>query len=68
MKFNVEKASDWSYKGVVEINTLDELMNWVQNITEHPTNKNWFPSVIIHLPDNRMYYENTLIIYDDYLE
>jgi len=30
MKFKIDKASDWSYKGEVEINTLEELIDFVK--------------------------------------
>jgi hypothetical protein len=30
MKFKIRKASDWKYKSELEINTLEELINFVE--------------------------------------
>jgi hypothetical protein len=61
MKFIVLKASDYEYRKEVEINSLEELMEFM-NSTKY--------SIIIekdydHITDKL---ENTLTIYDDYLE
>ncbi len=61
MKFIVLKASDYEYRQEIEINNLKELMEFVDSIEN---------SVIIekdydHITDKL---ENTLMIYDDYLE
>lgn len=61
IKFLVLKASDDEYETTIEINLLEELMNFLDTIEY---------SVIIgkeyNFETNEV--ENTLIIYDDYLE
>lgn len=61
IKFVVRKASDDEYKTTIEINSLEGLMNFLDT-TEY--------SVIIGKEYNfeTDEVENTLIIYDDYLE
>lgn len=61
MKFIVLKASDYEYRKEMEINSLEELMEFMNSVEN---------SVIVgkdydHITDEL---ENTLIIYDDYLE
>ena len=58
MVFDVEKASDWNYKGVVKIKTLEELLLFMEFHRE---------DVIIERPkrDGDKY---TLVIYDYYVE
>ena len=61
IKFVVFKASDDDYREVVEVNSLEEFMNFVNKI-EYP--------VIIgkELNFETDEVEDTLTIYDDYLE
>ena len=61
IKFVVFKASDDDYREVVEVNSLEEFMNFVSKI-EYP--------VIIgkELNFETDEVEDTLTIYDDYLE
>ena len=61
IKFLVLKASDDEYKTTIEINSLEELMNFLDTIKH---------SVIIKKKYNFKTNEvvNTLKIYDDYLE
>lgn len=54
MKFKVRKASDWGYKSEVEINNLDELIEFTKN------NEN---RIVLDTDDEFM-----IVIYDDYLE
>ena len=61
MKFIVLKASDYEYRKEMEINSLEELMEFMDSVEN---------SVIVgkdydHITDEL---ENTLTIYDDYLE
>ena len=50
--FTVEKASDWDYEEVKTFSSLDELMNWIEEIDS---------KIIINK-------KNRIIIYDDYIE
>ena len=61
IKFVVFKASDDEYREVIKINSLEEFMNFVNKI-EYP--------VVIgrELNFETEEVENTLTIYDDYLE
>ena len=61
MKFIVLKASDYEYRKEMKINNLEELMEFMDSVEN---------SVIVgkdydHITDEL---ENTLTIYDDYLE
>ena len=51
-KFKVNKTSDWDYKVEVEINTIDELINFIKESG----------SKIV------VYEDNTIEIYDTYRE
>lgn len=50
--FTIEKASDWDYEEVKTFNSLEELMDWIEEINS---------KIII-------YKNNRIIIYDDYIE
>jgi hypothetical protein len=53
MKFKLTKASDWNYESEVEINTLEELVNF----TKENGNR-----VVLDTDDSE------ITIYDNYLE
>lgn len=57
MQFNITRSSGWGIEDEIEINTLEELINWIKQTGE---------SVIIHIDDIED--EKTLEIYDDYRE
>ena len=60
MVFDVTKASDWEYKGVVNINSLEELLLFME------FNQN---NVVIYRPvDNELHPNYEIKIYDGYLE
>ncbi len=54
IKFNIDKASDWKYKDQIEIETLEELMKFIEDNG----------SVVIRIYDNR----NDITICDGYIE
>lgn len=71
MKFKVSKASDWVFKDSVEINTLEELLQFVENKYKELENKKdelglfiYFGGVVLSKEDN----EWEITLYDDYLE
>ena len=70
MKFKLKKASDWLFKGNVEINTLEELLNFVDyeyNKYENgETNScfNHMEGVVLSKEEDGWQIE----IYDNYLE
>ena len=60
MKFEVRKASDWDYKKTVEINTLEELIDFaIKNKSGLIVNPKYPDS------DDGL---NMITIYDDYIE
>ena len=59
MTFDVTKASDLDYKGQVNINSIEELKLFME------FNKN---DVIVCRPDDCLFENYTLVIYDDYWE
>lgn len=70
MIFKLKKASDWSFKGNVEINTLDELLNFVENEYnkyengETDSNFGHMEGVVLSKEEDGWQIE----LYDDYLE
>lgn len=71
MKFKVSKASDLCFEDSVEINNLEELLQFVENkYKEHENEKdelglfNNFSGVVLSKEDN----EWEITLYDDYLE
>lgn len=59
MVFNVTKASDLDFKSQVNINSVDELKLFMEFC------KN---DVIVCRPDDYLFENYTLVIYDDYWE
>ena len=53
MVFKVDKASDWKYESTIEINTLEDLINFAKEVG----------SELVFNAD-----EMQITIYDDYLE
>lgn len=76
MKFKVSKASDWGYEGTVEINTLEELLDFIdQKEKEHNQNgleSSFFSGIVIERDDfEHPHTKNSdweITIYDNYLE
>lgn len=71
MKFKVSKASDWVFEDSVEINTLEDLLHFVETkYKEHENEKdelglfNNFGGVVLSKEDN----EWEITLYNDYLE
>lgn len=54
MKFNVTKTSDWGYRKTIEINTLEELMKFVEDndeivlIPSHKFKEDVLPTIEIY--------------------
>lgn len=52
MKFYVTKTSDWKYEEVIELNTLEELLEFVNKNGEIILDKNWlFKTTKEQIPD-----------------
>lgn len=66
MKFRIEKASDTEVRDAnyIDINTLDELMDWIKNQREEVI----ISRFLIDDDDDDAEYDYRIIIYDDYIE
>lgn len=71
MKFKLSKASDWCSQDFVEISTLEELLQFVENKYKEYENKKDesglpcnFEGVVLSKEDN----EWEITLYDNYLE
>ena len=60
MKFQLTKASVWDYKEEVEINTLEELVEFSNKYNPIDNNRLWYQGIILR--------GNQIKIYDDYIE
>lgn len=76
MKFKVTKASDWAFEEMVEINTLEELLDFIdQKEKEHNDNGeklSYFCGIVIDRDDFEHPHKKDsgwgIEIYDDYIE
>ena len=76
MKFKVTKASDWVFEEMVEINTLEELLDFIdQKEKEHNDNggkPSYFGGIVIDRDDFEHPHKKDsgwgIEIYDDYIE
>lgn len=70
MQFTVRKASDWNFKETIEINSLEELIQFVEEkySTEHSDWSEVFKDIsgVIISKDKENNWE--LQIYDNYIE
>lgn len=64
MKFRLEDAKDWTIDSEIEINTLEELLNLIDNIK----NSRWRHNQIIVSQSSSDNYKYDIIIYNDYVE
>lgn len=66
MIFKLKKASDWVFEGNVEINTLEQLLQFVEDAYEKYQNENFgqIEGVVLSKEENGWQIQ----IYDDYLE
>lgn len=71
MIFKLRKASDWGFESNIEINTLEELLQFVENEeknfnNENPkSNINLFEGIILSKEEDGGW---QIEIYDDYIE
>lgn len=76
MKFKVLKASDWTWKETIEINTLEELLDFIDQKEEEHNEKgdelSCFSGIVIERDDYEYPHKKNsgweITIYDDYLE
>lgn len=66
MKFKLKKASDWGFEDNIEINTLDQLLQFIENAYEKYKNEHFgqIDGIVLSKEGD----EWQIQIYDDYLE